>query len=92
MDSSLSNPAGSCFAVTPSDTVPLAQECRALYIGVTGNVAIKPLGPKVIGVSTGPGTAIAVTFLACPAGSILPVRCTHVMATNTTATDIVALY
>lgn len=74
-----SDPAEGAEVVTPSDTVELAQYSRALYVGTGGNVA------AVID-----GTAI--TFTGVPAGSILPIRTNRVNATNTTATNIVALY
>lgn len=71
---------GSAAAVTPSDTTII--NCRALYVGGAGNVAIK----------TAPG-ATAVTFTAPPVGTILPINIDggQVMATNTTATLIIAL-
>lgn len=78
MPSTLSDPAFGALAVTPSDSTVLAG-VRALYIGVTGDVAV-----------IARGTATAVTFKAAPVG-ILPVQVTKVMATNTTATNIVAL-
>ncbi len=78
MPSTLSDPAFGAVAVTPSDATVLAG-VRALYIGVSGNVAVIPRG-----------SATAVTFLSVPIG-ILPVQVTKVMSTNTTATNIVAL-
>ena len=71
-------PASRAVAVTPSDSTVL--DCRALYIGTTGNVAIMPLG-----------STTAVTFNAVPVGWF-PVACSKVMSTNTTASTIVALY
>lgn len=75
----MTDPAAGAFAVTPSDSTPLAG-VRSLYIGGAGNVAI-----------VSPGRTAAVTFVGVLAGSILPVRCSKVMSTNTTATDIIAL-
>jgi len=69
------------FAITPSDSVALSKVVKALYVGGAGNVAVK----------TG-GSSTAVTFSGVPAGAILPVRAAFVMATNTTATNIVGLY
>lgn len=71
---------GSVQAVTPSDSTPV--NCRALYIGGAGNVAVV----------TRPGAA-AQTFTAPPVGTILPIMIDggQVMATNTTATLILAL-
>ena len=73
-------PAEEAEAVTPSDTVSLTTRCRALYIGVSGDVALL----------VNQGSTI-VTFKAVPVG-ILPVRCYRVNSTNTTATNIVALF
>jgi hypothetical protein len=79
--SEASDPATGCVAVTPSDTTVL--DCRALFVGGAGNVAIATRDRP---------TATAVTFTGVLAGSILPVAAYKVMATNTTATNIVALY
>lgn len=70
----------SAAAVTPSDTTLI--NCRAIYVGGAGNVAIK----------TQSG-ATAVTFTAPPVGSIIPINIDGgmIMATNTTATLLVAL-
>lgn len=76
----MSDPARRCAAVTPSDSTDLGP-VRGLYVGVTGNVAIMAKGNDA-----------AVTWVGVPAGSVLPVRAQRVMATGTTATDIVALY
>lgn len=72
-------PAGHVEAITPHDTTNFSREAEGIYVGVTGDVAIVlPSGT-------------AVTFTGVPAGSILPVRCIRVNATNTTATDLVAM-
>ena len=73
-------PAFSGVAVTPSDTVNLADttDARALYIGVSGDVSCEMDSGTVI-------------FKSVPVG-ILPVSVSRVNDTNTTATDIVALY
>jgi hypothetical protein len=65
--------------VTPSDSTVLTP-FNALYIGGAGNVAVTTLGGNVV------------TFTAPPVGSIIPIRGTKVMATNTTATLIVVLW
>lgn len=75
-----SNPAGGASPVTPSDTVDFVQSARALYVGGGGNVAV------VLESGT------AVLFSGIQAGSILPVVCKRVNATNTTGTLIVALF
>ena len=74
-----SDPADSAAAVTPSDSTIV--NCRAIYVGTTGDVAV-----------TTRDRGTAVTFVGVPAGTILPVQCSKVMSTNTTASDIVALY
>lgn len=78
--SDYSDPGDRLAAVTPSDATDLTG-VRAVYVGVTGNVALMALYDSA-----------AVTFTAVPAGTIIPVRIKRVMATNTTATDIVAIY
>jgi hypothetical protein len=71
---------GSAAPVTPSDTVPI--NCRSIYVGGAGNVAVKTTS-----------SAAAVTFTAPPVGSILPIIIDggYIMATNTTATLLIAL-
>jgi len=72
-------PAQEAIAVTPHDTNNI-DPARGLYIGGAGNV-------KVV---TARGTTT--TFVGVAAGSILPVGVTRVFSTDTTATNIVALY
>lgn len=67
-------------AVTKSDATILPVT-RALYIGGAGDVAVIFAGDTA-----------AVTLAGALAGSVLPVQVTKVMSTNTTATNIVALY
>lgn len=68
------------LAVTTSDSVDLSKgKTRGLYVGVGGDV-----------VAVIDGNAI--TFKNVATGAILPVQCTRVNATSTTATNIVALY
>ncbi len=74
-------PAIDCAAITPSDsTAIVGGPCRGIYVGVTGDVNI---------LTTGQNT---VTFVAVPAGKILPVNALRVNATATTATSMVALF
>lgn len=68
-------------AITPNDSTDIdPKPCRAVYIGGAGNISLIPEGGSE-----------AVTF-AVIAGQVLPVRAKRIMATNTTATGIVALY
>lgn len=66
--------------VTPSDSTDLAKIAyKGLYIGGTGNIAVIP--------SEGSGSVV---FNAVPVG-FFPVAVKRVLATGTTATNIVAL-
>jgi hypothetical protein len=66
------------FAVTPSDTTKLPP-CQALYIGVSGDVALIAAGDTVSQI-----------FKAVPVGQ-LNVSANLVKATGTTATNILGL-
>lgn len=72
--------ANNFVSLTPSDTTSV--NCKSLYIGNTGDVALAP--------ST---TADAVIFYNVPSGTFLPVelKSGRVMSTNTTATGIISL-
>jgi len=75
-----SDPAVQYASVTPSDLNDLPNgPCRALYVGVQGDVAVTPVS----------GGA-AVVFKAVL--GLLQVQAARVYATSTTATYIVALY
>jgi hypothetical protein len=78
-ESGLTSPAQDAEAVTPSDAAPLAQVARGLYVGSAGALRVRML------------SGVDVTFAAVPAGTLLPLRASHVLATGTTAGDIVAL-
>lgn len=78
------SPATAAAAVTPSDTTVL--NCRALYVGTGGSVAVHMMG--VVGVSP---RETSVTFANVASGTLLPISCYRVLAA-TTATNIVALY
>lgn len=85
---SATSPALKFAAVTPSDTDNLAlgsnsMYARALYIGGAGNVEV---------VSAADDGSTPTVFVGVPAGTILPIQVRAVLAANTTATSIVALY
>lgn len=77
-------------AVTPSDTKKLTytnsssmveeKRCKGIYVGGAGNLAIKD------------DAGNAVTFTGVTAGSVYPISTDTIMSTNTTATNIVALF
>jgi len=74
------SPAARAAAITPSDAVDLVAATRGLYVGGAGDVKIITAG------------ADTVVFAAVPAGSVLPVQAARVLATGTTATNLVALW
>lgn len=81
--SATQQPAAEALEVTPADSdLPLveASYTRALYIGIEGNVTVRMAGQEN-----------DVTFVAVPAGTMLPIRVSQVRAA-TTASAIIALY
>lgn len=69
--------AANAAPVTPSDTQDIT--FMALYVGGTGNVAVITANGQTV------------TFNAVPVG-FFPVAGTRVMATGTTATNLIALF
>ena len=76
--SGLESPASKLSIVTPDDTTDLPEACRALNVAGSGTVALTTVG----------GTTATVYVTA---GIAFPVRARRVLATGTTATDIVAM-
>ena len=72
-------PADSYSAVTPNDSTVV--QARALWIGTGGNVAVKATNG-----------APSVTFTNVPDGTLMPIMAYQGMNTNTTASNIVALF
>jgi hypothetical protein len=79
--------AGRAAAVTPSNTVDIpsvsggtSNNGCVLYVGGAGDLKVDTVGGD------------AVTFVAVPAGSFIPVQVTRVYSTGTSATSIVALW
>ena len=75
----LESPAFNAEAITPSDSVDLAQTTRAVYVGGAGTVVAIVNG-------------VAITVAGATAGSFLPIRATRINATSTTATNLVAVW
>lgn len=65
--------------VTPSDATILPAGVRGLWVGSTGDLAVRMVG------------GASVTFTNVPAGILLPIQVDMVLAA-TTADEIVALY
>lgn len=76
----LASPAARAIAVTPDDATALTLVTRGIYVGGAGNLAV-----------TMKADDNDVTYVGVAAGSVLPLRVTHVLSTGTTATNIVAL-
>jgi hypothetical protein len=72
-------------AVTPHDANDLDRNAQSLYVGGLGNVSVHMVRQD------DPDLPIAVTFLAVPAGTVLPISVSRVLATGTTASNIIAL-
>jgi hypothetical protein len=76
----INGPANSFVAVTPHDSTDLTTVSRAIWVGTGGNVvAVTASGSPV-------------TFNNVPDGTLLPIRVSRINSTNTTASDIVALW
>ena len=59
----------------------LADESRGIYVGGTGTLAVNMVG-----------LGDAVSFTVPAAGVLLPIQCSKILKTGTSATLIVALY
>jgi hypothetical protein len=75
-----SPPSGHAAAVTPNDTTPIGFNTSRLYVGGAG-------GTVTLRMKSGE----LVQFQGVPVGAVLEVSYTHVMATGTAATLMVAM-
>lgn len=73
-------PAIGGVVVTPSDSTDLVNTSRAIWVGGAGTLTV----------TMADGVAVLISGIA--AGTLLPIRCTRVKSTGTTATLIVNLY
>lgn len=80
-ETALNSPARNSFSITPNDSIDLSVTCRALFIGIGGDVSVILVG------DTSP-----TVFKNIQAGTIVPISVKRVEATLTTATDILGLY
>jgi hypothetical protein len=72
-------PAGQLFAIAPSDSADLPMVTRGIYVGITGNLAVRDAeGNQVV-------------LVQVQAGSVLPIRASRVLASGTTASSIVGM-
>lgn len=77
---SLTAPSEDAVAILPDDTATLGHATRAVYVGTAGDLRVRMLGQG------------EVTFVGLAQGSLLPLRVTQVLATGTSASDIVGLW
>ncbi len=75
----LMTPGEDGFAITPNDGADLTRVPRSIYVGGAGNIALV----------TAKGTTL--TFVGLGAGQVLPMRANRVLATGTTATNLIGL-
>lgn len=74
------SPASSAFAITPSDSTVFAQPTRGLYVGISGNLAVRMKDQT-----------LPPTFVSAAVG-YHPLQVDKVLSTGTTATNIIGLY
>ena len=72
-------PATHAFAITPDDANDISEPTRGLYTGTGGAIALITL------------SGASIIFTEVPAGAVLPLRVTRVLATGTTATALIGL-
>lgn len=77
---SLTSPPEHAVVIQPQDGVDLSVVTRALYVGTSGDVAVRMLDGAVV------------TLANVPGGSMLPLRVDRVLATGTTAGAILGLW
>ncbi len=75
----LESPALNADSITPSDSVDLSEQTRAIYVGVSGDLKVTMVGGNTV------------TFVGVAAGIPLPIQAVRIFATLTTATDIIGL-
>ena len=73
-----SAPAPCLFPIVPSDTIPIREPYRRIFVGGAGNVTAKNADGSVV------------TYVAPPIGSYINASYGIIMATGTTATNLVA--
>lgn len=76
---SLTAPADAAETVTPSDTVDLVDVTRAIYVGGAGALRVVMRDGQTV------------TFANMQAGVCYPLRVQRVLATGTTATNLIGL-
>jgi hypothetical protein len=72
---------GEANVIAPSDTVDLEKFTRGIWVGGVGNVVVNMASDDQV-----------ITFVAVPAGTLLPIRVSRVLLTGTDATSLIGLY
>ena len=67
-------------AITPDDTAEITMQCKAIYVGATGDIVLR-----------GKDSSVDVTLKGVPAGAVLAIDPAFIRSTDTTASVIVAL-
>lgn len=80
----VSSPATRVTSIVPNDTNDLTDIPKGIYVGTGGDIAM-------IGLNA-PAEATGVVWKNVPAGSLIPFRARRVLATGTTASNMLALY
>ncbi|MDR6115778.1 MULTISPECIES: hypothetical protein [unclassified Sphingomonas] len=75
----VNSPSRAPFPVTPSDTLPLPQIPKGIYVGIGGDVTLR-----------GIDGAVDVTYRNLPDASYIAVHAAYVRATGTTAANLIA--
>lgn len=78
-ETGLTSPARGAAPITPSDSVPLPQATRAIYVGQSGDLRLRMASDEVV------------TLTGVQAGALYPLRAVQVLATGTTAGGLVGL-
>lgn len=76
---SLSSPPGAAEEITPNDSQELGVVTRAIYVGGGGDLRVRLISGDTV------------TLTGVKGGVLYPMRVTHVLATDTTATNLVGL-
>jgi len=80
-DQGVHAPARRLVTITPNDSSDLADVTRALYVGVTGDVVV-----------IAANDSSSITIKNAQAGTVLPIQCKRILATGTTASQLVGMY
>ena len=83
-DSDVSSACRRWDVIAPSDTVDLVRLPKAIYVGGAGDI-------KMIGVDAA-ANATGVVWVGVPAASMLPVRPRRILATGTSATNLLGCF